>query len=75
MNKTKTTVRSRLFPLLGAGIAGGMLAAALTGCTTTSPQQRQEDIKSCSRKGLPYGSQDNYNCMMREKLYRDRTAG
>jgi hypothetical protein len=72
MNTTKLTVMPQFFLLFGVGI---MFAAALTSCTTTSPQQRQEDIKSCSRKGLPYGSQDNYNCMIREKLYRDRSAG
>lgn len=47
-------------------------AIALSGCSNTSREQKREDIKTCAKLGLPYGSQDNYNCAMREELKRDR---
>lgn len=70
MNKHLSMAAARVKWGFGAAII--VAGVALASCTTTSPLQRQQDIKSCSRKGLAYGSQENFNCMMREKLHRDR---
>jgi hypothetical protein len=74
MHRTSSNsgTRAGLFLCMVIVLAGG----PLTGCASrhVSTEQRQEDIKTCSKLGLPYGSQDNYNCMMREQLHRERSG-
>lgn len=44
---------------------------ALAGCASAQQQQRQQDIKTCAKLGLPYGSQDNFLCVLRQQRQRN----
>jgi hypothetical protein len=69
--KTKTHSQSlRFVPVLALVIVAGFVVVALAGCASAQQQQRQQDIKTCAKLGLTYGSQDNLLCVQRQQRQR-----